>query len=110
MKVPRLGVKLELQLPADTTATAMWDPNHVCSLRHSSWQHQILNPLSKAKDQTGILMDTSWIHSAVPQQEIPRNSFLIFISFILFPIPFGGGVLPHGIWKFLGQGYSDPLQ
>ena len=25
MQVPRLGVKLELQLPAYTTATAMWD-------------------------------------------------------------------------------------
>ena len=27
MEVPRLGVKLELQLPAYTTATATWDPS-----------------------------------------------------------------------------------
>ena len=27
MEVPRLGVKLELQLPAYITATAMWDPS-----------------------------------------------------------------------------------
>ena len=30
----------------------MPDPSLVCDLHHSSWQHQILNPLSKARDQT----------------------------------------------------------
>ena len=45
--VPILGVKSELQLPAYTTATAMSDPSHICDPHHSSWQHQILNPLSK---------------------------------------------------------------
>ena len=45
MKVPRLGVKSELQLLAYTTATAIWDLSHVCDLPHSSWKHQILNPL-----------------------------------------------------------------
>ena len=39
----------------------MWDLNCVCDLHHSSRQHCILNPLSKARDRTGILMDTSWI-------------------------------------------------
>ena len=38
MEVPRLGVELELQLPAHTTATAAWDPSHICDLHHSSWQ------------------------------------------------------------------------
>ena len=50
MEVPRVGVESELQLPAYTTATAMPDPTHVCDLHHSSWQCQILNPLSKAWD------------------------------------------------------------
>ena len=59
---PRLGIKLELQLPAYTTATETWDPRCVCDLHHSSRQHQILNPLSKTRDRTHILMDTSWIH------------------------------------------------
>ena len=47
MVVPKLGVESELQLPANTTAMATQDVNN---LRHSSRQHQILNPLSKAKD------------------------------------------------------------
>ena len=57
MEILRLGVELELQLPAYTAA--MWDLNHICDLHHSSWQHRILNPLSEARDQTHILMDTS---------------------------------------------------
>ena len=59
MEVPRLGIESGLQLPANTTATEMPDPRHVCDLHHSSGQCQILNPLSKASDQTYILMDTS---------------------------------------------------
>ena len=43
MEVPRLGDELELHLPAYTTATATWDPK----------------PLSRTRDQTRILMDTS---------------------------------------------------
>ena len=54
------NLELELQLLAYTTATATWDPSHICDLHCSSWQHRILNPLSKSRDQTRILMDTSW--------------------------------------------------
>ena len=61
MAVPRLEVQSELQLPAYTTDTAMQDPSCVFDLRHNSWQQGILNPLSKARDQTCILMDTSWV-------------------------------------------------
>ena len=57
MEVPRLGVESVLQLLAYTTA--MQDPSYNCNLYHSSWQHQILNPLSKAKDQTQVFMDPS---------------------------------------------------
>ena len=55
------GVELELQPPAYATATATADLSHIFSLYHSSWQLQILNPLSKARDQTCILMDTSQV-------------------------------------------------
>ena len=61
MEVPRLGVELELQLPAYSIATAMWDPSQVCNLHRSSQQCQILDPLSKARNRTHILMDTSQI-------------------------------------------------
>ena len=61
MEIPRLGVELELQLPAYTTATATLDLSCICDLLHSSWQHQIPNPQSEARDRTHILMDASWI-------------------------------------------------
>ena len=58
MEVPRLGVKSELQLPVYATAMAMLDLKSICNLHCSLHQHWILNPLSDARDQTCILMDT----------------------------------------------------
>ena len=43
-------------------ATAMPNLSRVCSIHYSSWQCQILNPLSKARDWTHVLMDASQIH------------------------------------------------
>ena len=62
MEVPRLEVKSELQLPAYVTAIATLDPSCVCEPHHSSRQRQTLNPLSEARGQTHILMETSWVH------------------------------------------------
>ena len=59
MEVPRLEVESELKLPANAIATQ--DLSRVCNLHHSSRQHQILNPLSGARNRTHNLMDTSWI-------------------------------------------------
>ena len=50
VEVPGLGIRPELQLPAYATATATLDLSHICDLCHSLQQHQILNPLSKARD------------------------------------------------------------
>ena len=46
----RLGVELELQLAAHTTATATLDLSCICDLCHSLWQCRICNPLSEARD------------------------------------------------------------
>ena len=60
MEVPRLGVELELQLLGYITATAMQDPSCTCDLHCSSQQRQILNPLSKARDQSASLGALVW--------------------------------------------------
>ena len=61
MEVLQLGVELELQLPAYSTAMATPDLSHACNLHPSSWQGWILNPLREARDQTHILVITSWV-------------------------------------------------
>ena len=42
MDDPRLGVELEPQLPAYTTATATLDLNSICKPHRNLWQLQIL--------------------------------------------------------------------
>ena len=61
MEVPSLGVESELKLLAysTATATATRDLSCVCDLHHSSRQSRICNPLSKVRDRTRILMETS---------------------------------------------------
>ena len=59
MEVPRVGVQLGILAYARATATR--DLSCICDLHHSSWQHQILNPLSKVRGQTRILMDASQV-------------------------------------------------
>ena len=69
MKVPRLGVESELQLPAYATATATQGLSCACDRHHSSRKCLILNPLNEARDQPA----TSWFLvgfvSTVPQWE-----------------------------------------
>ena len=62
MEIPKLGVKLELQLVAYTTATETWDLSQSSTYTTVPGQHLIPNPLSKARVQICILMDTSQIH------------------------------------------------
>ena len=49
MEVPRLGGELELQLPANATATATWDLSHLCDPHNKSRQHWILNPTDQGQ-------------------------------------------------------------
>ena len=62
MEVRRLGVESELPLLAYTTAAATQDLSCVCDVDQSSWQCQILNSLSEARDRTCNLMVSSLIH------------------------------------------------
>ena len=55
MEVPGLGGQLELQLLANTTATATPDLSHICDLHQSLWQHWILKPPSESRDRSRIL-------------------------------------------------------
>ena len=71
----RLRVESELQLPAYPTSTATSDPSHNFNLYHSSWQPWILNPLSSARDQTGILMDASQIRFCWDTTGTPKIIF-----------------------------------
>ena len=59
MEVPRLGVESERQLQAHTPAHSNARGHLICDLPHSLQRWRILNPLSEAKDQTHILMETS---------------------------------------------------
>ena len=54
MEVPSLGVELELQLLAYTTATATQD--------HSLWQRWILNPTEQGQESNPNPPDTSRVH------------------------------------------------
>ena len=104
MKVPRLGVESELQLPACTTATATWDLSYICDLRCSLQQQWILNPLSEAKDLTCILMDTSQILNLLSHN---RNSVLLcwvqkYLQ-MLYPLT---GVTLLVLWDAFGSYYS----
>ena len=78
--------------------TAMPDLSHVCNLHHNSWQHWILDSLSKARDRTHVLMDTSQVLNPLRYNrnfcfilEEPMCSFVnafmafVYFSFVLFP-------------------------
>ena len=79
-------VQLELQLSAYTSATETQDLSHIFDLHHSSWQLQILNPLSEARDWTHIFMDTSWVHYCWATRGTPS----IFLQNILRKISYYG--------------------
>ena len=77
MEVPRLGDESGLQLPAYATATATRDPSRICDLKHSSWQHWILDPLSRARDGTHILMDASQVHYRWAMTRTPKTIYFL---------------------------------
>ena len=91
MEVPRLGVKIRATAASlhHSHRNAGSDPHRI-QLHHSSWQCQIPNPLSKARDRTHILLDTSRSHflCATTQQELPIWFLKAWKSTQPFPQPF----------------------
>ena len=81
MEVPGLGVELALQLLAYATATATPDLRHIFDLCHNFLQCQILNPLSKVRDPTCILTETtSGPQPTKPQKELPFGAIESFCT------------------------------
>ena len=76
----RLGVESEPQLPAYAIAIATQDLSHICDLHHSSWQCQILNPLSEAMNRSLILRDTSQVRYHWATMGTPSFLFLDGVS------------------------------
>ena len=84
MEVPRLGMESELQLLAyTTTATATPDLSCICKLCHSLQQCWIPNPLSETRDQTCILMDTSWALNPLSHNGNSQNLIYFFFFYKL---------------------------
>ena len=85
MKVHRLEVQSELQRLSYSTATAMPDPSHICDLHYSSWQCQIINTPSEARDRTCNLMVPTWIHFCCATMGTPGVCYFNFYIFVCFP-------------------------
>ena len=112
MEVLRLQVESELKLLAYTTARAMQDLWLVFDLHHSSWQHQIINPLNKAKDRTCVLMGASQIqlsHVGNSQMSCFRIAFLFVCLFVFQPHQKQSEVPGPGIQPVLQQ-WPKPQQ
>ena len=71
------GSQARGRIRAVTAATSMRDPSRFCKLHHSSWQCQILNPLSEARHQTWVLKDASWTCFCWAKTVTPTLTFLI---------------------------------
>ena len=86
LKVSGLGVKLELQLPAYTTATAAQDLSHICDLHHSLWQDQILSPLSeRAGIETVSSRTLCWVLNELSHnRNAPTKTLVLFLRYEWF--------------------------
>ena len=61
VEVPRLGGRIGAVATGLRHSHRTWDLSCICDLYHSSRQHQILNPLGKARNPTCSLTVPGWI-------------------------------------------------
>ena len=96
VEVPRLWVKLELQLLAYATVTAKPDPSHICQLHCNLWQHWILNPLREVRDRTCVLMDASQFRFCWSMRELQKLSkCLLMVNGLTVVHPYHGILLSN---------------
>ena len=115
LEVPRLGVKSELQLLAYAPATAISDPpdlSFIFELHCNSWRHQILNPLSGARNQTCGIMDQLDLLLLSHNRDSTLVLFLplltntvLFFNFLVLSLFFFFGCT-FSMWKFPGLNHS----
>ena len=97
----------ELQLSAYTTAATTSDLSHTRNLHHSSWQHQILNPLREARDRTRNLLVPSQICFCCAMTGTPGSRFFNSGIYWYFGLDnFGGVAVPTAC----GSSWPSPLQ
>ena len=60
-------------------STATRDLSCIWDLHHSSEHRRILNPWSKAREQTCVLMDTSWVHYWWTTTELQQGLYVVFV-------------------------------
>ena len=87
MEVPWLAVELEQWPLAYATATATRDPGHVCDLHHSSWQCQVVNPLSQVRDGTCVLVVIRFV-SAEPRWDSEYVDLNHILESLEWSLPF----------------------
>ena len=73
MEIPRLG--LNRSYSCQPSSQPQQDPSLISDLHHSSQKCQIPDPLSKARDWTHVLMDSSRIHFCCTTKGTPRKIF-----------------------------------
>ena len=98
---------------ATATATVTWDLSRVYDPHHSSWQCQILNPLSEARNRTHNPMVPSWIRFHFTTTGTPDNIQFIhyYLSVIRYALAITSSIISysakfspqHGgwLWPFL---------
>ena len=84
---------------AYTMAMAIPDLSRIFDLCCSLRQWQILNPVSKARGQTCILMSSQTLRWVLKFLTMSPFDFFFFFFFFFFGCH-------QGIWKFLGQGLN----
>ena len=111
MEVPRLGVILELQLPAYAGATAMQDLSHVCNLHHTHGHTGSLTHWVRP----GTEPTSSWILvgfvSTALQWDSNRMIFFIsdFITYLL-QCTYIAYIFVYNFWKKYAIGNTLNLQ